>query len=608
MRPAPPDRSTSLLNVLGTEPFVLLDDRAPGGRGVRLFRRPATLIQCHQLGGVAGCIMEMEAHLARGRHVVGFLSYEMNGAFEFRAQRPEEQHQTPLLQLGVFDAPEHLTADEADAFFATVAPAQPLKDLQPHLEPAEYQQKFEHLLNYIRSGDVYQVNLAFPIRFDYGGDPVALYAAMRSRQPVAHGALIRLDDTAILSVSPELHLDIRHGLATTRPMKGTIGRGPDANADQINRSLLESDAKQRAENLMIVDLMRNDLARISVAGTVRVTAPFEVETYPTFHALTSTVSARLQAGMGVSDVLAALFPCGSITGAPKVRAMEIIRELEDQPRGVYTGSIGAFSPDGGLNLNVAIRTAILTRDGKGRYSVGSGVVADSVAEAEYRECLLKAQILSELGHEFGLIETLRLSASGDYSRLEGHLERLATSAKQLEFRLDLQDVRDQLERLRSSCADYTRDRRVRLELHRDGRLDLTHATLAPLSPGPLRVRIYDPPVDRANPFLRHKTTQRGFWDKALIWAQAHGANDALCMNRQGRLTEATRFNLFLQRDGMLLTPPLTAGLLPGVLRAELLQTGRACERDLSPDDLENAEAIYLGNSLRGLMPCVVDPV
>ena len=600
-----PTQGPQSLPINHQAPFVLLEDRRPGGRGSRLFRNPVAIVQCHEIREVESCIEIVESHLAQGRHAAGYLAYELNGAFESRSRRADIGRPSPLFQLGIFETETQVTAGEIDAFFAAMAPARPVRRLHPVLDLSTYCEKFERLLDYIRAGDVYQVNLTFPFEFDYDGDPLALYATLRARQAVAHGALVCLDDSTVLSVSPELHLDIANGVATTRPMKGTIARGHTLQDDQHNQETLRSDAKQRAENLMIVDLMRNDLSRISQSGSVRVTSPFEVETYPTFHAMTSTVSGRLLPGWRLKNLLAALFPCGSITGAPKVRAMEIIRELEHQPRGVYTGSIGAFGPDGRVDLNVAIRTAVLTPDGKGRYGVGSGVVADSNAEAEYRECLLKARVLAELDTDFGLIETLRLSTSGQFIQLEAHLDRLAGSAQRLDFPFDRASVLQRLDHLQIACRQISVDQRVRLELQRDGGLLVSHTDLAPLASLSLRVRLHDQPVDRADPFLRHKTTRRAFWDQALSQAQSQGADEALCVNHQGHLTEATRFNLFVRRGGRWLTPPLSDGLLPGILRAKLLQSGTAEEASLTLEDLQSAKDICLGNSLRGLIPCQV---
>ena len=602
--PLPPEtaaESGDLLQTLRTGPFVLLDDRRAGGRGARLFRNPRRILTCDTIEAVDAVLQTLAREVDAGCHAAGYLAYELNGALERRLLPRAGGGAGPLLAFGLFEAPEVLSAAEADALFASVAPPPPVTGLAPRTDARAYRRRFEQLAGYIRAGDVYQVNLAFPLDFAFAGDPLALFAALRTRQPVAHGAIVSLGGPVILSVSPELHIDITDGVATTRPMKGTISRGVDPLTDAANCAALAASAKQRAENLMIVDLMRNDLARISRAGSVQVSDAFRVETYPTFHAMTSTVSAALSSDVGLTDQLAALFPCGSITGAPKVRAMEIIRALEDSPRGVYTGSIGEIAPGGRVRLNVAIRTAVLSEDGTGRYNVGSGVVADSDAEAEYAECLLKGRLLADLSDDYGLIETLTRQADGTVPRLERHLDRLAASARALGFPFDRNTARDRLAAL--APAGPPGPTRLRLELHRDGRINVSGAPLASLGPGPLRVVVHDRPVDRGDPFLRHKTTRRGFWDDALRDAQARGADEALCRNREGLLTEATRFNVFVQRGGRLLTPDVTAGLLPGVLRAELLDTGAAIACPLTLDDLETAEALFLGNSARGLLPC-----
>ena len=337
-------------------------------------------------------------------------SYELGYALEPKlAALMPPRRETPLLWLGLFEAPQAIAPARLDAAFAGLAPPPPITGLSSGNDRARHVDKVGEVLDLIAAGDVYQVNLTFPFRFHYAGDPLSLYAALRARQPVAHGGVAALGDMIVLSVSPELWVEIEGDRATTRPMKGTSPRGRDPCADQAAREALAADPKQRAENLMIVDLLRNDLARISAPGSVRVPALFTVETYPGFHAMTSTITSRLDAGRGLRERVAALFPCGSVVGAPKIRAGEIIRDLEPEPRGFYTGALGAISPNGDMAFNVAIRTAVLMADGKGRYDVGGGIVANSDPDAEYDEACLKGRVLTDLEGDYELFETFRWS-------------------------------------------------------------------------------------------------------------------------------------------------------------------------------------------------------
>lgn len=577
-------------------PFVLLEDRSGTGQAL-LFADPVEIVEARELSGIASAFARIEAGLARGLHAAGFLSYELGYAFEPRlAGQLPSQRNLPLLWFGLFEAPLSIAPAELDKGFATLCPP-PLEALAFGLDEAGHAAAVQRVLDYLHAGDAYQVNLTFPIRFRYAGDPLALYGALRASQPVAHGGLIATGEANILSVSPELFIETAGGRAVTRPMKGTAARGVDAQADEAAKAALRADPKQRAENLMIVDLLRNDLSRVSEQGSVAVPALFSIETYPGFHTLTSTVTSQLRPGLSLLQQMQALFPCGSVTGAPKLRAMEIIRELEAAPRDVYTGSLGMIAPNGDFSFNVAIRTATLLPDGEGVYGVGGGIVVDSKPAEEYAECRLKARVLTDLAGDYGLIETL--GWSGGYVRLALHVERLASSAAVLGFRFDRERVLEQLSEVEVSFP-VGEERRVRCELRRDGTLQITTAPMPPAADRALRIAIASQPVDAGDPFLRHKTTRRAIYERAFAEASAQGCDDALLLNRQGFVTETSRSTIFVERDGMLLTPPLEHGPLPGVLRRELIESGAAHEAPLRLDDLKRAGRWFVGNSLRGL--------
>ena len=366
-------------------PFALIDDSLSGR--TRLYRQPEFLIRADHPEDVTPAFRRMEEARRAGLMLAGYASYELGYLFETRLTPLLPTRRVPLLCFGAFSAEEvfdpQRLVDEGG-----------IAALVPDWSFADYEPRFAKVLEHIAAGDVYQINLTFPMRGQIAGDPLVLYRALRSRQPVAHGGVVALGDETILSLSPELFFDVRAGRITAKPMKGTSKRGSDPASDREAALVLAVDEKQRAENLMIVDLLRNDLSRISRVGSVHVPRLFEVETYPTLHQMTSTVMAELIPDLSLDELFAGLFPCGSVTGAPKIRAMEIIRALEAAPRGVYCGAVGWIAPSGDMSFNVAIRTLTCFADGSAVFNVGSGIVADSTAKAEYEECLLKSRFLS----------------------------------------------------------------------------------------------------------------------------------------------------------------------------------------------------------------------
>jgi para-aminobenzoate synthetase/4-amino-4-deoxychorismate lyase len=390
----------------------------------------------------------------------------------------------------------------------------------------------------------------------------------------------------LLSLSPELFFTIEGRRVMTRPMKGTAPAGSDPDA-------LRSDPKQRAENLMIVDLLRNDLSRVSKPGTVKVPALFEIECYPTVLQMTSTVTSELVDDVGPVELIEAIFPCGSVTGAPKIRAMEIIAELEGEGRGAYTGSIGRVAPDGRAAFNVAIRSLTL-RAGESRAAMGlgSGIVADSVAAEEWRECLAKGAFVESRG-DFDLVETMRFEPDTGIAELERHLQRMKRSADSLGFAFDRHHARNELQ----AASFYLRDPRwMRLMLSPSGALAIETRPL-PAAPGaPVGVALARRPVASEDFRLRHKTTRRDFYDEAR---RASGAFEVLFEDDEGFLTEGSFTSLFVERDGRWLTPPLSRGVLPGILRERLIEEGRALEAELTAADLEGG--FFVGNAVRGMI-------
>jgi para-aminobenzoate synthetase/4-amino-4-deoxychorismate lyase len=559
--------------------LVILDD---GPR--RVFSAPLRIIKADSPAQVPGALAALEEALAQGRHVAGWLGYELGYALEPRLAGAPESVSAPLLHLGVFGPPRGEAPPAMGRAYAGL--------LRPEWDEPQYASRFARVKDYIAAGDIYQANLSFRARFAFLGEPRALYEQLRGQSGAAHCAYVDINTeeggSRILSLSPELFFDLTaDGAIMVRPMKGTAPRKGD---DLRERAALAASPKDRAENLMIVDLIRNDLSRIAEPSSVDVSDLFKVETYPTLHTMVSTVTATKRKDAGVADILRALFPCGSVTGAPKIRAMEILRELETSPRGAYCGAIGHFSPDGSARFNVAIRT-LTVRGGEGELGIGGGVVQDSRAASEYAECLLKAQFFEAARRPLELIETLR--HENGFVRLAAHLARMENSAQVFRLAFDPAAARDALER---AVAGRRGALRVRLTLDEAGRHDATAHDL-PANPPCWTYAISPERTDSRAPFLRHKTNWRELYENEV---KRLSVDEVVFVNERGEITEGARSNIFVKRDGMLLTPPLEAGLLDGRLRAELIAQGAAREAVLMADDL-NGE-VWLGNSLRGLIP------
>jgi para-aminobenzoate synthetase/4-amino-4-deoxychorismate lyase len=579
---------------------VLLHDTLdPAGRNL-LFAAPREILVAHSADGARAALDRLETARTEGLWAAGYLAYELGFLFEERlALRLPARSDTPLLWMGLYDAPRRLSAAEVDAFLAGAAgPAGRAVDIRPRVDLPAYQAAFDRVKALIAAGDTYQVNLTFKADFTLQGDAVALYRDLVRKQPVAYGALIATGSHTILSRSPELFVANRASALSARPMKGTMPRGRTLAEDEAGRLALANDEKNRAENLMIVDLLRNDLGRIARIGSVKVTDLFTVETYRTLHTMTSGIEATLKPGFGPANILENLFPCGSITGAPKLRAMEIIADVEAGPRGVYTGSIGYIAPDGDLAFNVAIRTAVIDHAGTGEIGIGGGIVADSLVADEYQEALLKMAFFADPAMPVCLIETMAWTPQDGFILLDRHLDRMAASAQYFRLPFDASKKSSMLDDL---AKTFTAPMRVRLTLHE---IDGPAVTAVPLPPNPAVYRFSIAPerLDSSSLWLAHKTTNRAFYDEPRQRAHAEiGVDEVVFLNENNELTEGSITNLFVERDGVLLTPPLSAGLLPGTLRADLIDSGRAIEQALTLADLQTASAIYLGNSVRGLM-------
>jgi len=595
----------------------------------QLFIAPIRVSVAYTPADVAELLSEIQRAVAAGHKAAGYFSYECGNCFEPKAGQRSLPAGEPLAWFGTYERSYRF--DHATGTFEGGEPSQlepfrhaeqtqaeePRVDATFALNREQYAQRIEAIHEWIRAGDVYQLNFTAPFRLKVHGSIAALYAALRARQPVEYGAFLHTQPgKRILSFSPELffRIDQKDGerSITTRPMKGTAARGRTTQEDRQRAEWLSNDPKNRAENLMIVDLLRNDLGRLAKFGTVRTERMFAVERYSTLWQMTSTVNGELRPDVGYGDIFRALFPCGSITGAPKVRAMQLLAELEEQPRGIYTGAIGFFSLERTV-FNVAIRTLALNGD-EGIMGVGSGIVIDSVATEEYSECQLKAEFLrsTEYGHprnvqfnvKFMLIETILWD--GGYPLLDLHLDRLTDSAEYIGFPCERVRVKTVLEEHAQAFAAGA-PRKVRLLLDAEGELHLSSEGLLRGNEGSAaRVCIADERTNSNDRWLYHKTTQRARYVQAYAQAAAQGLDDVLFLNERDEVTEGAISNIFVEKCGRMITPPVECGVLAGVYRRHLLQSRPDIEqRVLTLDDLRNADAVYICNAVRGLRKALI---
>ena len=563
---------------------------------------------------------QVEQDQQMGLHAVLFADYEWGCKLQQAGLRTTDGDAPGALRVLMFRQLQRLSSAEVNHWLAAADGDQPspagIRDLKPDTEPARYAQDIAHIRARIAQGETYQVNYTLRMVGAQYGSPMGLYRRLRTMQPAPFAVLARLpvaseqDVAWVLSHSPELFVQHCAGQLSARPMKGTAKRMANVQADQQQIEWLQQDAKNRAENVMIVDLLRNDLGRISKTGSVRVPHLFSVETYATVHQMTSTVESHLRPDVGFPDVLRALFPCGSITGAPKLHTMDLIAGLEAAPRGLYCGAIGWLdapqSPakTGDFCLSVAIRTLLLgaERDGQRRASlgVGSGVVMDSNAHDEYAEVQTKARFLTAMDPGFTLFETMRVRGNRIHA-LTQHLQRLKQSAHSLGFQFDkarIQTALNQQLQLLNPAQTY----RLRLDLRHDGGIQLQHAVLQALPDGPARLVLSSSPVRPAEAaLLNFKTSLRGDYDTAIQQAMALGAFDAIFVNAAGEVCEGARSNLLVKIQGRWITPPLASGVLPGVMRSRLLKRfAQIEERPLPLAEVMKADALLVCSALRGV--------
>ncbi len=554
------------------------------------FERPVRVLTTSQPGEVAAVIRETETLvLAHGWHAVVAVAYEAGGAWGLPVGPPVEG--TPLVWFGLY-SPERVTTVTSPRRDGRVL----VSGLIPGNDRRQFEEAFGQVHRHLAEGDSYQVNYTFQMTGRFEGSAGSLFADLVAAQRPAAAAFIDLGRYAICSASPEIFFERQGRTLSTRPMKGTTRRGRTTGEDLVQRDALRSSPKQQAENVMIVDMMRNDLGRIDEVGTVTVPSLFDVERYPNVWQMTSSVIAHSSAGL--VEIFEALHPSASVTGAPKIRTMAILRELEHQPRGIYTGAIGHVAPGGDARFNVAIRTAVVDRvEGQVRFGVGSGLVWDSNASDEYDECLLKGSILGSTVGDFDLLETLRWNPGEGFWLLDRHLDRLKDSAKYFGRRVDETAVHAALT---SAVSVATVPLRVRLLVDEDGGVRVEQSTFTP-SREPIVLRLAKTPVQSTDVFLFHKTTRRQVYDERRL----PGCDDVVLWNENKEVTETTIANVLADVDGAGVTPPIECGLLAGTCRADLLHRGEVHERRLSIGDLRRAKRLWVTNGVQGRRSAVL---
>jgi para-aminobenzoate synthetase/4-amino-4-deoxychorismate lyase len=566
------------------------------GRGWNAsFAEPLDQRAVYALDEVIPLLRSAEAAARDGFWVAVALSYEAAPAFD-PALEVKQPSEFPLAWIGVFEqtsltessrVPEHSFPDS---------------EWKPQMSRRDYQRAIQAIKDYIERGDTYQVNLTFPLRGSLVGDAFSYFSAIAQSQGAAYSAFLDIGSHRILSFSPELFVERRGNKLITRPMKGTLARGRWLEEDSQRAQQLRESVKDRAENVMIVDLLRSDLGKIAQTGSVEVAELFAVERLNRVLQMTSTVTAVQKPDVTVVDMLRALFPCGSVTGAPKARTMAIIKELEHEPRGIYTGTIGFLSPNGDVVFNVPIRTVVVdARDGAATLGVGGGITWESKTDEEYEECRLKARFLTDPWVEFELLETMALS-DGEYALLERHLSRARDSARYFGFRWNEAEVSRVLD---DACKSHRTGRwRIRLIVERNGKAHIEQSPLGEPRTAPLAVKFASQAIDDRDPLVFHKTTARSRYDIEL--ERCHPCDDVVFWNCRGEVTESTIANVVLLSEGKHWTPPREAGLLAGTFRDELIAKGELFERTITKEELANARTFALINSVRGWMSAKLD--
>lgn len=561
-----------------------------------LFKDPVKAILAYDYSSAEKALENIEDFIKKKYWVAGYFSYELGYGFEkdsFAAISVKKE-KFPLLEFYVFRKPEIRKAA------ASVSCQKPgnfkVSNIKFNIPFEKYKRSIQKIKHYIENGDVYQINYTGKLKFDFSGNAYSFYRNLTEKQAVQYSAYLKLRNKTVLSLSPELFFSVKNGIIESKPMKGTLGRGRDLAGDKIKIKELSKSSKNRAENIMITDLIRNDLGRICVTGSVSTSRIYEVLKYNTLLQMITTVKGRLKNKISWKEILKNIFPGGSITGAPKIRAMQIIKELEKENRKIYCGALGFISPENNAVFSIPIRTILLEKK-TGEMGIGSGIVYDSGIREEYEEALLKAKFLTEKTGDFKLIETILWDKK--YILLRGHMNRLIRSAKYFDFKIDAKNILRKL-KVQEKYLKNSRQYRVRLLLLRDGSTDISKKEIVVTGNLKEKAVISKTRSNSNDRYLYHKTTHREFYEKERRKIEGKGLIDVIFLNERDEVTEGAITNVFIERKGKYYTPPVSSGLLPGVFREYLIRKLKAVECVLKLKDLKQADRVFLVNSVRGI--------
>ncbi|KOR82869.1 aminobenzoate synthetase [Bacillus sp. FJAT-22058] len=550
------------------------------------FANPKKVITAHSIEDVLPQFQKVQEAIEQGNYAAGYVSYEAAPAFE-QSFKVKDGAKMPLLWFGIFDKPEEEIPEKMTGAFN-------LAEWQSETDSNAYRSGFQRIKSEIKKGNTYQVNYTMRLQSQFEGDDFAFFERLKRAQRSNYSAYLNVGSHRILSASPELFFRWEDGQLITRPMKGTVKRGTSLKGDQLNAEWLAASEKNQAENYMIVDLLRNDLGMIAKPGSVEVPQLKAIEKYPTVWQMTSTITADTNPGTTIIDIFKALFPCGSITGAPKIKTMEIIADIENSPREVYCGAIGFITPESEAVFNVPIRTVVIDKEtGKAEYGVGGGITWDSELSEEYDEAFLKAKLLTVERPAYKLLESIKLS-DGEYYLLNDHIDRMKQSAEYFDYRFSELYLRDRLQKYAE--INHGTLEKVRVLLHENGEIEVLGQAIKPLDPE-FKAILAEAPISRANPFLFHKTTNRDVYEGFQM--NNPDFQDVLLWNEEGFITEFTNGNVVVKINGDLYTPPVESGLLAGTFRQELIRKKEIKVKNISKADLNNAEEIWFINSVRG---------
>lgn len=550
------------------------------------FANPKKVITAHSIDDVLPQFQKVQEAIEQGNYAAGYVSYEAAPAFE-QSFKVKDGAKMPLLWFGIFDKPEEEIPEKMTGAFN-------LAEWQSETDSNAYRSGFQRIKSEIKKGNTYQVNYSMRLQSQFEGDDFAFFERLKRAQRSNYSAYLNVGSHRILSASPELFFRWEDGQLITRPMKGTVKRGTTLKMDQLNADWLAASEKNQAENYMIVDLLRNDLGMIAEPGSVKVQQLKAIEKYPTVWQMTSTITADTNPGTTIIDIFKALFPCGSITGAPKIKTMEIIADIENSPREVYCGAIGFITPESEAVFNVPIRTVVIEKEtGKAEYGVGGGITWDSELSEEYDEAFLKAKLLTVERPAYKLLESIKLS-DGEYYLLNDHIDRMKQSAEYFDYRFSELYLRDQLQKYAE--INHGTLQKVRVLLHENGEIEVLGQAIKPLGPEFTAI-LAEAPISSANPFLFHKTTNRDVYEGFQM--NNPDFQDVLLWNEEGFITEFTNGNVVVKINGDLYTPPVESGLLAGTFRQELIRKKEIKVKNISKADLNIAEEIWFINSVRG---------